>query len=67
MDFYQDREFNLSCLDGECDGEMELDFTEKKVSDGLSVNCPECEHRYDVILHDFEDTPENELTLKVYA
>ena len=74
MTFYQDRQFTLSCLDGECDGEMELDFTTPEDAEGLvdspddkHPECPSCSHEYSVVIQDFLDTSDDEISLKVYA
>lgn len=67
MTFYDSEQFTLSCSDGECDGEMEIDFTAKEYSLEVNTSCPVCEHEYNVILQDFEDEPDDMKHLKLYA
>ena len=57
----------LSCLDEECEGCMEIDFSESGISNEVNPECPGCGHNYNVILQDFEEEPEDVKHLKIYA
>lgn len=67
MTFYNSEEFMLSCLDEECEGCMEIDFSESGISNEVNPECPGCGHNYNVILQDFEEEPEDVKHLKIYA
>jgi hypothetical protein len=73
--FYSNAEATVSCVDAECNGEMELDWDWKWDDEDLDVtetveevkDCPVCGTRYAFILNDWSDTAEDEYTLNIYC